>query len=471
MKNTYVLVFILIGISFFLGCANTSRLDVAEIETTANPGDQIAKFKAAIDTARKKEVPTHSPMWFKRAETSFIKAQDLHREGEKVRDIFEYISLGQGQLKKANQMAQIANTTLKDVITVRKKAYAAGANNQTEGFREAEDEFIELTSAVEESLPGWVEKRRKEVISMYRSVELTAIKNNSLEAARSEFKKAEQKYEADDYAEKAFQAAKTEMQNAEQFITENRYDNQGIEKAASRAHFFARRASAIARYSKFIKDSEPEDVALWIEKNVHKLSKNFEMDLRNEFFSTQFTQLTNKLNAVEGAKRSLAGRSAELEIQLSTLKPKIDELEKERLFNRKFIKARRFFAKHEADVYKEGGKLIIRLKGIDFKSGKAVLESQNYALLSKVKGTLEEFNNAIVTVEGHTDSIGSAKANESLSSNRAQSVKEYLVANGAIENHKIESVGLGFSKPIASNKTKTGRSQNRRIDIIIYPSK
>ena len=70
-----------------------------------------------------------------------------------------------------------------------------------------------------------------------------------------------------------------------------------------------------------------------------------------------------------------------------------------------------------------------------------------------------------VTVEGHTDSVGSAAYNQKLSERRAQAVKRYLVRQG-IDPSRITTEGYGKSRPIASNETEEGRAKNRRADII-----
>lgn len=76
----------------------------------------------------------------------------------------------------------------------------------------------------------------------------------------------------------------------------------------------------------------------------------------------------------------------------------------------------------------------------------------------------------LVLVEGHTDNIGSDAYNQKLSINRALSVKEALARHG-IPAEKIDAKGYGFTKPVASNSTKDGRTQNRRVEITINGNK
>lgn len=132
--------------------------------------------------------------------------------------------------------------------------------------------------------------------------------------------------------------------------------------------------------------------------------------------------------------------------------------------------ARKAFTTEEAEVYKQGDNILIRLKGMEFPSAKATIQSKNYPLLSKVQKVIGEFGtDSAVTIEGHTDSIGGKQINHQLSTQRAMAVKEYLESNiGGLEK-KIEAVGFGDEKPIAGNKTATGRAQNRRVDIVIKP--
>ena len=73
--------------------------------------------------------------------------------------------------------------------------------------------------------------------------------------------------------------------------------------------------------------------------------------------------------------------------------------------------------------------------------------------------------NMRVSVEGHTDSIGSDAYNQKLSERRAQAVRDYLVSQG-IDAARISVKGWGKAKPVASNKTEAGRAENRRVEII-----
>jgi OOP family OmpA-OmpF porin len=125
------------------------------------------------------------------------------------------------------------------------------------------------------------------------------------------------------------------------------------------------------------------------------------------------------------------------------------------------------FTKDEAEVYRQDGVLIIRLKSMSFASGRSDLPSDSMKVLSKVKGIILQLGSEAIVVQGHTDSQGQAKRNQVLSEKRAESVMKYFASGEEMESKKLSSTGFGFSKPLATNKTQAGRSENRRVDVLI----
>jgi OOP family OmpA-OmpF porin len=101
---------------------------------------------------------------------------------------------------------------------------------------------------------------------------------------------------------------------------------------------------------------------------------------------------------------------------------------------------------------------------IQFDTDKSVIKPQYIAELKTVSDFLKEFPKAKGEISGHTDNVASKAYNDKLSQARADSVKKYLVEKFGISADRITSKGYGFSKPVASNKTKEGKSQNRRIE-------
>ncbi|MGH2665472.1 OmpA family protein [Flavobacterium sp.] len=103
-------------------------------------------------------------------------------------------------------------------------------------------------------------------------------------------------------------------------------------------------------------------------------------------------------------------------------------------------------------------------KTILFNSAKATFQQQTYPVLQSIVAILKEYPSSNFSIEGHTDSDGKDAANQKLSEDRAAAVKNYLIENG-IDSARLSSAGFGESKPIASNKTKAGKAQNRRVEV------
>ena len=88
------------------------------------------------------------------------------------------------------------------------------------------------------------------------------------------------------------------------------------------------------------------------------------------------------------------------------------------------------------------------------------------ASLVEVVDLLQSEPDKLIRIEGHTDSIGDAASNLSLSDQRAAAVMEALVSLG-VDQARVTSIGLGEDFPIASNEDEVGRSRNRRVDVIL----
>lgn len=102
------------------------------------------------------------------------------------------------------------------------------------------------------------------------------------------------------------------------------------------------------------------------------------------------------------------------------------------------------------------------LDGVEFESGSAKLTPASHAQLAGVVEYMTHKTSARIEISGHTDNVGSKKANKKLSQKRADAVRTYLVSQG-IDAGRITAVGYGDEKPIASNDTDAGRQKNRRI--------
>lgn len=108
-------------------------------------------------------------------------------------------------------------------------------------------------------------------------------------------------------------------------------------------------------------------------------------------------------------------------------------------------------------------KIALAAKGINFETGSDKILAESFDDLDALVKILQEYPEAKVDIEGHTDNVGDPAANKELSQKRADAVKAYLVSKG-IDANRLNAVGYGDTKPIADNKTKAGKAKNRRVD-------
>jgi outer membrane protein OmpA-like peptidoglycan-associated protein len=108
----------------------------------------------------------------------------------------------------------------------------------------------------------------------------------------------------------------------------------------------------------------------------------------------------------------------------------------------------------------------VELKGIYFETGSATLTELSRPALDAVMKLMIKRPNMRVEITGHTDDVGDAEMNRELSFARAQAVVAYFVAQG-MHQDRLVAIGLGESKPRASNKTEKGRGLNRRVEFTI----
>ena len=119
------------------------------------------------------------------------------------------------------------------------------------------------------------------------------------------------------------------------------------------------------------------------------------------------------------------------------------------------------------------GSINMVMPSVTFATNSSTIQGQFQGALNDVAKVLREdgtANQLAIVVHGHTDNTGSDAVNNPLSRNRANSVKNYLSAQG-ISSSRITARGYGSTSPVADNSTASGREQNRRVEITVYQTK
>jgi outer membrane protein OmpA-like peptidoglycan-associated protein len=102
---------------------------------------------------------------------------------------------------------------------------------------------------------------------------------------------------------------------------------------------------------------------------------------------------------------------------------------------------------------------------IPFDTGKSDLKPEGKAAVAEIVAALKSSPALKVSIEGHTDNVGTAAANKALSEKRAQSVMAAVVAGG-VDAKRLAAAGFGQEKPIADNRSEEGRAKNRRVELV-----
>jgi OOP family OmpA-OmpF porin len=350
---------------------------------------------------------------------------------------------------------------------------------------DVEKQYLKLTKAIENDNLSYAQKNAAEVQAAFPESGNHGHQKQCHRQCASDDGRRRQSQGLQKIAPTAYNDALQALNDADAYIGQNPYAADTISQKAAHAEFMARRLISIGEDSTKFKAMSPEASALYVESLLARLGKTMNTgDLRDKDIDAQLGMLTGTVESMRQTNRSLEKENQTYQAQIDRLEQQLvglqgysreqeaakQKLAAERAFNEKFNKVQRFFRSDEAEVYKQGGQLVIRMRGIQFPVGQATLTPENYTLLSKVQQAIGAFGQPTVTIEGHTDSTGSAQVNQELSQKRAEAVKTYLVANKTLPENRIRAIGYGPNRPLAPETTPEGRAMNRRIDVLITPS-
>ena len=458
--------------------------------------DQVKEslFKEAtilLQDAEKVEAKLYSPNYFRKGYELYTKANQDFRDGKKLENIRKRLQEASIIFKKSIETTRLSKISLEEMTLSRNAAIQQQSIEWApELFQKSEDLFRKAAEKVENGKTNDARKIAIEGSRSYRETELNAVKNRILNETWKSLKSCEQE-EAGKYAPLSLDQATTLATKAEAILDQDRYDQENASNVAEKAAYEARHALFLAGVIKKLQEEkeEMETYLIDIENQFQSIASalNLELEYDGGFQGPAFKvvgsilELNAKVKKQEDNIANLSLMSDKLTGELDNLKSgqlkelsgKLSELEKivdaERAAKERFQRVRGYFSPNEAKVIKEEKNVIIRLYGINFQSGRAIILPNYFPLLTKVNKAIEEFPNSFVRIEGHTDSRGGNAVNEKLSTDRANSVVQYILANSNKDRSNITGIGYGEDRPIASNDTEEGRSLNRRIDVVIEP--
>jgi len=408
-----------------------------------------------------------APKNYASASKSYATARKYAESGRMDRSTKELVKTNT-YLRQAIEAAKIAEVTFTDTLKARERAITAeSARFEPALWSAAEDELVRAARKLEGGDLKGAKVSANRAGKAYTDTELAAIKTAIVGNARVLLAEADANpNKVERNAPITLTQARSLVAQAEASLDANRYERQQPKALAAEAEYQARHAMYLAGQVQKLQDRQmtAEELILKWEKPLRDIAGALEVttDMSSGYAvaSEAALERASSLVAMDSEKNMLI---SELEVQLDDTETALQRTER---LKQQFADVESLFNSQEADLMVVNNDLVLRLTGLSFAPGRAVIDSSNYGLLSRVQRAIYIFNDANVIVEAHTDSQGEEDANLVLSQQRANAIRTYLLANSDIPLTRISSEGFGESRPIASNMYEDGRAQNRRIDIV-----
>ena len=176
--------------------------------------------------------------------------------------------------------------------------------------------------------------------------------------------------------------------------------------------------------------------------------RNFETALKTAGFTIDFEESPGTITAHKGGTWYWLQNSGSYYYQTIVIEKKMQQ---------------EVTADSLADEINKSGRVAVY--GIHFDTGKATIQPDSENILGQIVAMLQAHPDLKLSVEGHTDSVGNAAVNQTLSEKRAQAVVAWLTGKG-INASRLAAKGFGATKPVASNGTEAGRAKNRRVELV-----
>lgn len=461
----------------------------AEIESNLR-GPIFNATEAALKRANAARAPILSPRRYAKGAELYRKAESVFTDGGKLDRIQKLLAEAAEEFAAATVISESSGQTLSTPFQARRDAIEAGAEAAAPKlWEDAEEDFIEAVTRLEAGRERGVDRYAERAEAGYREAELAAIEvslfteiGQSIERARDA--------DAEDYAPESLARAEQLLAEARSELASDRYDTDRPRDLANQALHDARRAeyvSALAAAQRRASGTIERELLKW-QESARSIASTLDQavyfddgpsaaeaevldaiaDLQKELMRARsdYDQARDHIAALD---QEMIQLQAELGGESRARERLNAELERQQRQRERIQRVEALFAPGEAEVFRSQDRLIIRLLGLNFASGKSELTDEHGEILAKTLNAIAEFAQAPIIVEGHTDSFGADLTNLELSKERANSVIEYLVENAGVSSTNLSGVGYGETQPIANNETREGRRKNRRIDLVLYP--
>ena len=469
-KTGFVRIFLL---AFMISAAGTTLAQDELRRTFFKDAD------AAREAADALEASLLAPRAYSDGVDDYEDAEEGLERGRNIEYVRRKAADAEENFRQAAETAELARTALAQVMKSRQDAANARAPELArEVWDRAQREFGNAIRYLERGDLKNAKKNDIEATSYYRDAELIAIKAQYLSETRRLLADAD-RARVGRYAPITLGKAKQLLADAERELNENRYDTDLPRSLARQANYEAKHAIYLSEVVRDIRDDDQtvEELILSWEEPLANIAGAADIvpqlsSGHDELEQELIEYIENQQNEIQSLNQEVEAnivRLADMEDEIRALDERlggataeraalIQRLEIEERVKAQFEQVEKMFARDEARVFREGDRIILRLVGLTFDSGKSVIKQEDFNLLAKVEQAIDVFPRSELIIEGHTDSYGGDAANQRLSQERAEAVQQYMINAMRIPSYRLIATGFGETNPVANNETAAGRA-------------
>lgn len=474
------------------------------VATAQSANEQMVTASEDLENARRQQAELLAPKHFENAQREYSRYLSMVREGQSEEDLNSVLGRFRQSVNAAIDDVLQAHTMLGSLLELREEALSINAPAiAPKEYRDADDRFNKAVAKLEQDRLAEAEGLADEARVFYRAAVITSTKIGLLGPAQTALTQVRSQ-DGLDYVPRTYQNSQTLISDVATALDRGDTISPELIRKAQKAEQEAKHALFLLEKINTLRSDKSnwEVLILQGEGHLERVAKWTGQEFRYDesadslFISTQdhFADEQDSLRLVISSRDALLmarGKTADslqvainqqqirlaatLEQYQTDLQSRKEDLERRSRALSSDLKkqtildaanqAQSRFSDKEAVVYRDGNEISLQMIGLIFDSGKTAVPAKAIPLLDKLSEFLIQYPDGRIVIEGHTDATGTESKNLAYSKSRAESVREYLSEKGGIQNGLIESVGLGSSKPVASNKSRTGRAKNRRIVI------
>ena len=493
IQQTGLVLALVVGLG---GCASQPQLTHEQV---LEQYPSVSRLDAAYQQAGKDSAELLAPQSYAKAGEQLKRATKAARAQDREA-ASAAAAAGLQSITALQRDSQGSRELLADLLKQRDRAYNAGANTLPgEQLAELDNALKATTALVEQGKLEQAKRSRPTLLAGYSRLELLALKQSTIDQARSAIGAAKQQG-AKTFAPRTLARAEEEMALALSILDADRTQTDKADRHASNARWQAQQSAVITETIKDFnrRDYDLEEVVLWYQQQLEMINAPLgeplpfnqpndrvvgglsravgelvsERDtVRNQVQQTEqqtAAQMAAYQTQLQQAEQQKIAQLAAYQTQLQTAAQQrqqtsqVEQAERER-----FETVQALFGDQEAEVYRQRKNILISVHGFEYPSGQSEIQAANFPLMNKLVQAVRIFPGAAIEVSGHTDASGNDATNQRLSLARAEKVSQFLINVGGIGQAKMTTRGFGETRPVASNDTREGRAENRRVEIVI----